>query len=154
MATLEKYKAKEKAWKQANKHRELENSRSWAACNLEHRRAYRRELYLKQKLDVNFMLKKNLCSRFSCGLKNNEKKNSVLKYLSCSIEEVKTYLESKFQNGMSWPNYGVRGWHIDHIVPLDQFDHTDESQIYRAWHYTNLQPLWWQDNLRKGNKYE
>lgn len=152
MAKLEKYKAKEKAWKQANKVKELEKARKWLADNAEHRRAYKRELYKKQKQDVNFMLKKNLRSRFAFGLKNNEKKNSVLKYLGCSIAEVKLYLESKFQPGMTWENYGLKGWHIDHIIPLDRFDHRDESQIYAGWHYTNLQPLWWQDNLRKGTK--
>lgn len=152
MPKLDKYKIKEKAWKLANKDRERENNRTWVRNNLEHRRAYKRALYKKQKQDINFVIKKNLRSRFSFGLKNNEKQNSVLKYLGCSIEEVKIYLQSKFQEGMTWDNYGIKGWHIDHIVPLERFDHTDESQIYEAWHYTNLQPLWWQDNLRKGIK--
>ena len=101
MAKLEKYKLKEKAWKQANKDRELQNCRKWTALNLEHRRAYKRELYRRQMLDVNFKIKKNLRSRFFFGLKNNEKNNSVLKYLGCSIEEVKIYIESKFQEGIS-----------------------------------------------------
>lgn len=152
MAKLDKYKVKEKAWKQANKSRELENARKWSAENAEHRRAYKRALYLEQKKDINFVLKKNFRSRFFNALKDSHKHSSVLKYLGCSIKEVKTYLESKFQPGMTWDNYGTKGWHIDHIVPLERFDHTDEHQIYKAWHYTNLQPLWWQDNLRKGSK--
>lgn len=53
---------------------------------------------------------------------------------------------------MTWENYGFKGWHIDHITPLDSFDHTDEVQIHKAWQYTNLPPLWWQENLRKGNR--
>jgi 5-methylcytosine-specific restriction endonuclease McrA len=49
-------------------------------------------------------------------------------------------------------NYGVHGWHIDHIIPLDYFDITDSEQQKRAWHYTNLWPLWARDNILKSNK--
>jgi hypothetical protein len=57
-------------------------------------------------------------------------------------------LEVKFQQGMSWDNYGQ--WHIDHIKPLAKFDLTDRTQFLAACHYTNLQPLWAEDNLSKG----
>ncbi len=53
---------------------------------------------------------------------------------------------------MSWDNYGE--WHIDHIVPLSSFDLTDKSQVNKVCHYTNLQPLWAIDNLRKGDRDE
>jgi len=55
---------------------------------------------------------------------------------------------------MSWDNYGYRGWHIDHIRPCASFDLTDPEQQRECFHYTNLQPLWWQDNLRKGTGRE
>lgn len=72
------------------------------------------------------------------------------KYLGCSVEELKKHLESKFQPGMTWDNHGLHGWHIDHIKPLASFDLTDLEQVRQACHYTNLQPLWAKDNLRKG----
>ncbi|MEM4726061.1 MAG: hypothetical protein QXG63_03905 [Nitrososphaerales archaeon] len=79
----------------------------------------------------------------------DSKRSSSVKDLGCSLEEFKRYLESKFQPGMTWNNYGKNGWHIDHIKPLCSFDLTDTEQVKLACHYTNLQPLWWSDNLSK-----
>ena len=70
--------------------------------------------------------------------------------LGCTIPELKQYLESKFQEGMTWENWGVHGWHIDHIIPLSSFDLTCREQFLKVCHYTNLQPLWAKDNLSKG----
>lgn len=61
-----------------------------------------------------------------------------------------THLEAKFSEGMTWQNYGT--WHIDHIRPLASFDLTDPAQVRLACHFTNLQPLWGADNIRKGDK--
>jgi hypothetical protein len=54
---------------------------------------------------------------------------------------------------MSWNNYGIKGWHIDHIKPCSSFDLSDLEQQKKCFHYTNLQPLWWYDNLIKSDKY-
>lgn len=80
------------------------------------------------------------------------KRESTIKYLGCSLEELKIYLESKFKDGMTWENYGMRGWHIDHIRPVSLFDLTDEQQVSVAFHYSNLQPLWARENIVKSNK--
>lgn len=80
------------------------------------------------------------------------KSGSAIRDLGCSMEELKVYLESKFQPGMSWDNYSFTGWHIDHIIPLSSFDLTDPEQFKQACHYTNLQPLWAEDNFKKSNK--
>ena len=74
------------------------------------------------------------------------------KLLGCTIEKCKIYLESLFKEGMSWDNYGYRGWHIDHIVPCSAFDLTNIEEQKKCFHYTNLQPLWAKDNLSKGDK--
>lgn len=70
--------------------------------------------------------------------------------LGCSISELKEHLESKFEPGMTWSTWGIRGWHIDHKIPLSSFDLTSTTECRSAFHYSNLQPLWWYDNLKKG----
>lgn len=77
-----------------------------------------------------------------------KKLNKTEQYLGCSIEQFKKHLESKFQPGMSWDNYGRNGWHIDHIVPSSSASSVEE--LVRLQHFSNLQPLWEVDNLRKG----
>ena len=52
---------------------------------------------------------------------------------------------------MNWDNYGTK-WHIDHIKPLSNFDLTDKKQLLEAINYKNLQPLWAEQNLSKGNR--
>lgn len=108
--------------------------------------------YLKRQTDLNFKLKETLRKRLNKALKNGQKTGSAVKDLGCSIDEFKEYLERKFEIGMAWDNYGRKGWHIDHIKPLDSFDLTYRDQLLEACHYTNLQPLWWKDNLSKGAK--
>lgn len=105
---------------------------------------------LKRKNNIQFKLANNIRSRLYKGISN--KAGSSVQDLGCSIAELKVYLESLFQSGMSWDNYGPKGWHIDHIVPLASFDLTDREQFLKACHYSNLQPLWASDNLKKGSK--
>lgn len=106
----------------------------------------------RRRTDVGFRLGLILRSRIGNALRGNKKPGSAVRDLGCSVEELKVYLESKFQPGMSWDNYGYRGWHIDHIKPLASFDLTDRQQFLQACHYTNLQPLWAKDNFAKSDK--
>jgi hypothetical protein len=68
--------------------------------------------------------------------------------LGGTFEEIKIHFESLFTEGMSWDNRSE--WHIDHIVPLSS-GKTEEEMI-KLCHYTNLQPLWAKDNLKKSDK--
>ena len=97
--------------------------------------------------DLNFKIRCSLRGRISKALKNG-KAGSAVKDLGCTVAELRSYLEKQFQGGMSWNNYG--DWHIDHILPLASFDLSDRRQFLKACHFTNLQPLWKKDNLKKG----
>lgn len=79
-------------------------------------------------------------------------------YMGYTIKEMRKHIESQFKEGMSWDNYGRKGWHIDHIRPLSMFNffNSDGSinhqQVREAMSLKNLQPLWAEDNLIKGSK--
>ena len=106
----------------------------------------------KSQTDIQFRLKLNLRRRISNMIRNKVKTGSAVRDLGCSVEYLITHLESKFQSGMTWDNYGLYGWHVDHIQALSNFDLTDRDQFLKACHYTNLQPLWAIDNIKKSNK--
>lgn len=78
-----------------------------------------------------------------------KKRSRTVSMLGCSIEFLKKHIELQFNNGMSWDNYGPKGWHVDHIIPLSRA--TSIEEIEKLCHYTNLQPLWWYDNLSKSD---
>ena len=77
-----------------------------------------------------------------------KKNNKTFNMIGCSPEFLKEHLEKQFVDGMNWENRG--DWHIDHILPLSSAQNEDE--IYKLCHYTNLQPLWAEDNIKKSNK--
>ena len=73
--------------------------------------------------------------------------------IGCSGEELAKHIESLWKPGMNWDNYGYHGWHIDHIKPAKAFDLTDPVQRNQYRHYTNLQPLWKDENLAKAGRF-
>lgn len=102
--------------------------------------------------DPCFRLSQVTASRVRLALQRagQSKKDRTMSLVGCTANELKAHLESLFSPGMSWDNR--REWHIDHIIPLAKFDLTDPEQQAAAFHYTNLQPLWARDNIRKGAK--
>jgi hypothetical protein len=115
------------------------------------RKKKERALYerIMMKTNINFKLSKLLRNRLYKSIKNNQKVGSAVSDLGCSIPELKIYLESKFQPGMTWDNWSITGWHIDHIIPLDSFNLSNREEFLKACHYTNLQPLWAINNWEK-----
>jgi len=107
----------------------------------------------REKDDPTYKLYRRIRTRIYMALRNNYKNTTTKELLGCSIENLKQYLEIKFKLGMSWVNYGVNGWHIDHIIPCDVFDLSDEEQQKKCFNYTNLQPLWARENIIKGHNY-
>jgi hypothetical protein len=112
------------------------------------------KLQEKYKYDIRYKLALNLRRRITKAIKIGQKSGSAVSDLGCSINEFKIYIEQQFQSEMSWDNYGIYGWHLDHIIPLASFDLTDRAQFLKACHYTNYQPLWAEDNLKKNDKMD
>ena len=104
----------------------------------------------RRQTDIEFRLSDNLRKRLSGYITRGRRDLSTLQLLGCSLSEFKNHLEANFTEDMSWDNYGYRGWHIDHIKPIASFDLTIPEQVRECFHYSNLQPLWAIDNLRKG----
>jgi hypothetical protein len=171
----ERQKAYQKAYNKVNKDKISSKQKAYREVNKERQKAYREDnkdtikAYKKaynevnkdkinfyfnnrRKTDIQFKLSHNLRVRLISAIKGNYKVGSAVKDLGCSVEELKSYIESKFQPGMSWDNWNKDGWHIDHIKPLASFDLTDRNQLLEACHYTNLQPLWATDNIIKRDK--
>lgn len=140
--SLESTKQKHRAYYLANKDRIKQRTTSYALRKL--------------KTDTKFKLKHALRHRIRQAIKRGickgSKVVSAVRDLGCTIDEFKTYMEGKFQPGMSWKNWAIDGWHIDHINPLFKFDLTNPEEAKKAVHYSNLQPLWAKDNLSKGKK--
>lgn len=159
-ANVNKIKIARKAYRAAN----IDKIKAYRAANIDkikatvktYQAANRNKInsYVKnrKKTDIQYKLSIILRCRLNKALKRNKKTGSAVKDLGCTIDELKTHLESKFQSGMTWDNWSREGWHIDHIKPLASFDLTDKEQLLIACHYTNLQPLWAKDNIAKGNK--
>lgn len=106
----------------------------------------------KYHSDIQYKLKLNLRRRMNKMVRRNERNGSAVKDLGCSLNSFKQYIESKFQIGMTWENYGK--WHLDHIYPLSKVDLTNREQFLKVAHFTNYQPLWAKDNISKSNKLE
>lgn len=147
----------------AKKTKENERLRAkrYAEKNREHRKEYQRAYKkanreklneknrLKYRTDPDYRLKINCRNRIGSFLKST-KKGSIKSadLIGCTPEELKQYLGSMFKPGMNWENYG-RVWHVDHIMPIASFKLSEIKQIKRCFHYTNLQPLFAIENLKK-----
>lgn len=117
-------------------------------------RAKRRERFRlaqkRRRKSDSYRIEDSLRRRLNKALHGKAKYESALKVLGCSVEDFKIYLESKFDVGMSWENYGQ--WHIDHIMPCAIFDLSKPEHQKRCFHFSNMQPMWAEDNLRKRDK--
>jgi len=138
---------------QINKEIIVKKRKIYKSTHKELVKAQRRKHTKKQMLtNVNYKLRKNIRGRINNAIINGfgKKSHKTTVLLGCDWNTVRMHLESQFVNGMSWDNYGLFGWHIDHIRPCASFDLTDVDQQKECFNYKNLQPLWARDNLVKG----
>lgn len=162
---------RKQAYYKKNKEKILKRCKTYREANKEKIADYRKAYfkvnsknyynYISQRRKSDPLFRLNLAYRRSCyrafqsiGKKKN---NKSLKLLGLKTwKELAEHLQAQFYNHpktgekMTFDNHGFHGWHIDHIIPLSTA--TTEEEIIKLCHYTNLQPLWAEDNLRKSNK--
>ena len=159
------YKKHKEAWdERTKKHGKTENSkkyrREWAKNKYHNNEEFRKNCikkvveYERKKLysDPEFKLKHTLRNRLRKAIKkkNAKKCKKTMDLIGCSTSKLMNHLESKFQKGMTWENHG--DWHIDHIKAIATFNLLDEDEQKKCFHWSNLQPLWADENISKGDK--
>jgi hypothetical protein len=150
-----KYRVEHQDWKKnydkqyylKNKDKIREYRKQWGKNNKDWL-----NLYFKKRREENpiYRMEVNCRARIKIFLRKGltAKDNKTLTLVGCDWNSLKKHIEQKFRKGMNWDNYGK--WHIDHIKPL--YIAKTEDDVKNLCHYSNLQPLWAEENLRK-NKY-
>lgn len=133
-----------------------EYTKAWAAKNKDRINELKRKR--RKNHTVEQVLEKKLRDRFYkviVIMKSGRKHQSPLKLVGCNLTELKAHIENQFLEGMNWSNHGngEGKWNIDHIVQLNKFDLFSLEDQHKAFHFTNLRPLWSLDNFRReGNQ--
>lgn len=140
---------RERAWRRTpegkrQKRRYVERGKS--RSNARYRERYATE--------ITFRIRHALRARLRLALKHRgiREPRTTFELIGCTPCELRVHLERQFLPGMTWTNHGQ--WHIDHILPCAQFDLTDAEARRRCFHFSNLQPLWATDNIRKGGSLQ
>jgi len=152
----EKIKKQKKEWYEKNKEKIKEKKKEYREKNKD----YEKDRY---KNDPIYRIKQNMRCRVLSALKAQgaSKNKRTMEYVNCCVELLYNHIESQFgDSGMNWDNMGKedgeggRGWEVDHRRPCRSFDLNDEEQKYMCFHWTNLQPMWGQENNEKGENYD
>ena len=135
----------------ANREYLYEKKKEYEANNPERVKKWKRDDMARRLSDPIKKLIHHQRTRVWQALKGKGKSNRTLELIGCTAAEFKAHLESKFQDGMTWDNYGE--WHVDHIKPCSLFQLELDSEQRACFNYLNTQPLWATENLSKGAKY-
>jgi hypothetical protein len=158
----EKRRAVFKSWRTRNPEKLKEGRRKWAERNPGYFSTKRKEW---MQTDAGRAYLRDYRKRPAQKLLRGQRKRlkelikkgratSVLRsdFLGCSPVELVYYIERQFTRGMHWSNYGQ--WHIDHIRPCASFNLLDPEQVKQCWHFSNLRPLWAEDNIEKSDRWD
>lgn len=107
----------------------------------------------------NNRLSRNISIMMCRSLKGNKNNLHWEELVDYTLDNLKQHLEYLFEPGMSWDNYGKFGWHVDHIIPRAFFDREKlrdlkAKEFKKCWALENLQPLWAEENWKKGSKLD
>lgn len=150
----EKIKEWNRLGKKINPKRNYILTRLWLSKHPDKIKEYNHKKNIKKRSTPNGILETNMrtyVGRWLRGKKNGRRWEVLVGYTSVQL---KKHLEEQFKAGMTWENYGLHGWHIDHIIPVSvfNFEKPEDDDFKRCWSLDNLQPLWAIDNIKKGNK--
>jgi hypothetical protein len=180
LQNLEKIKADKKVYNLKNSEKITAYNKEYHSLNIEKVKAHNKNYYLqniekkkqyqlknserikiwynkyekqRRQIDPMYCVIQNLRRRIrhQCHAIKLEKNFVTIEALGCNTLEFKQHIQGKFQDGMTWDNYGKNGWEVDHIKPISLATTLEEVHLLN--HYTNLQPLWGPDNWKKSNKY-
>jgi len=157
---MDEYKEARRAWIS------LETERGRSEWNVAYQQSEKRKEYCKKwmrekkhTLPIEGRIMRALRDRVRRRLKKLLlSRKHITTIRAAEAARVKAHIERQFARGMSWKNWGHKAdgrgrvWHIDHIIPICKFDITKPQEIARANHWSNLRPMWSEDNLRKGGK--
>lgn len=127
--------------RQYNRRPEVKKRRRIYNRRYENRRIFSDPVYRERRF-----LWANICRAIM--VQGYSKNTAVYRALGAERDFVRKHLQDQFKDGMSWENYGE--WQIDHIIPLSSADTVE--RVVELNHYTNLQPLWAEENIKKSNK--
>ena len=139
-----------RAWNKNNRARKRQNDANWRKNNPGASYAWCKASRKKNPITPVQAVRNALRSRLHDCI--TKKSAGTAEFVGCSWEHLVAHIERQFKPGMSWKNRNA--WHIDHIRPCASFDLSDPAQQLACFHYTNLQPLWVEENLAKGAKWE
>lgn len=154
-------------WNKANPERRKENDRRWAKENPEKVkeaqqkfyknnpdkiRAWTRKTGAKLRSTPAGKLRRAMGSCICLCLQGQKAGKYWEPMVGYTIDDLRHHLESLFQPGMSWDNYGMGGWEMDHKTPVALFDFNNPEEIRKCWSLSNIQPLWGLENKKKGKK--
>ena len=146
----EKIKEKSRKYYCKNKEKKLLKNKIYRINNKEKVKAH--DIW-RSKNNINRKLSLLLRRRTLLALKDNSKSKNTMYLLGVeNIEFLWKHLELTFKPGMTRENHGK--WHVDHIRPCSSFDLSKPEEQAKCFHYSNIQPLWAEENLRKGAKLE
>jgi hypothetical protein len=158
---------KAQTWQKDNKDKYNIRYRSWSKQNTEKRRIsnlnWRNKNRNKFNLwcrsyrnnNINVKINYAISNGIWKTLKGKKNKNKWELLVGYTLQDLMQHLESKFTDGMTWNNYGYKGWHIDHVIPKTHFEFNsyEDREFQQCWSLANLQPLWAEENLKKGDRY-
>lgn len=124
------------------------DAEKYAAHKIRHNEARK----ARAKTNPKYLIGRRIRSRINMAISKayGVKAASTYALIGCGREEFMRHIESTWTTGMSWDNYGRKGWHIDHKIPINAFDITIAEEQFKCFHYTNTQALWALDNWTKG----
>lgn len=124
----------------------LARAKSWQSENPEAIKRYKKTQHSKPSNRIKNTIRQRIINVL--GSKSDRFNN----YIGCSLKFLTKYIESQFTSEMNWSNFGEI-WHIDHIIPVAAFDHSDKDNIYWCWNYKNLRPLAKTENDVKSDRF-